>query len=163
MISSIVTKLSQFTVQTRHCGSSKVVWIGSVKNKSLESHFQKVSYGHFYLGWPTAWFSRGLASIFDICHLSSETFNFSSIFINCPLFLKISNFTLDKMNSSAEPKKKSVVGNLFYTAAHLFYQKKSVVDQILFIAHQCALVYMLHSTIMHEWPQNCESIVSTPK
>jgi len=58
-----------------------------------------------WIGWPSAWFF--------ICPLSSESFNLSSIFRNCPLFLlkcplllKIRPFTLDKMDSSAEPKKK---------------------------------------------------------
>jgi len=39
------------------------------------------------VGWPSAWFFRGLSSIFEICPLSSERFNLSSIFINCPFLL----------------------------------------------------------------------------
>jgi len=67
---------------------------------------------HPWVRWPSAWFFRGLSSIFEVCPLSSESFNLSSIFRNgplflwkCPLFLKIRPFAQDKMDSSAEPKK----------------------------------------------------------
>jgi len=42
-----------------------------------------------YLGWPSAWFFRGLSSIFEICPLSSERFNLSSILVKMSSISKI--------------------------------------------------------------------------
>ena len=51
--------------------------------------------------------------MFQICPLSSESLNLSSIFRNCPLFFlkcplfrKVRGFTLDRMDLGSEPKKK---------------------------------------------------------